>query len=148
MADEKQAYVLCDEGTFLARKGRLGLVALHAGDSALRNGYGAILVRRAPGGETRHAAGKRLLDWLTGPRGREVVRGYVVNGGRPFFLPDSRRRRGTDRGLTPRPCCHQIGLQPGGLRLLGPRAPRDQNARCTKKRQLVSWKDSVSWRIY
>jgi tungstate transport system substrate-binding protein len=88
IADEKRAYVLADEGTYLRLQKTLTLVPLVADDPALRNPYGAILVRESPGGAERHAAARRFVEWLAGPRARELVRGFAIDGRRPFFLPD------------------------------------------------------------
>jgi tungstate transport system substrate-binding protein len=88
VADEKGAYVLCDEGTYLASRGRRRLVPLVGSDPRLKNPYGGILPRAADGAADRFAAAKRFLDWLVSPRCRDLVRGFRVDGERAFYLPD------------------------------------------------------------
>ena len=94
IASEKQGYLLSDEGTWLSMKARLALVPLVAGDPALDNPYGAITVRASARGAARFAAAKRLVDWLTGPKARDLVRTFTVGGRRAFYLPGEARPAG------------------------------------------------------
>jgi tungstate transport system substrate-binding protein len=87
IADEKGAYTLTDEGTYLRMRRGLRLEPVLAEDPALRNPYGAILVKPS-GDSARAAAARRLYDWLTSDACRALVRGLAVDGGRAFFLPD------------------------------------------------------------
>lgn len=88
IADEKQAYVLTDRGTFLAYGRKVALAVLVEGDPALRNPYGAILVApaRNPNGNARGA--RRLLDYLTSPEGQRRIGAFQV-GGQSLFHPHS-----------------------------------------------------------
>jgi tungstate transport system substrate-binding protein len=88
IASEKRAYVLTDEGTFLRMRAKLALVPLVEGDPALRNPYGAIVVRQGARGADRFGAAKRFVAWLTGPKARAIVTSFLVDGKRAFFLPD------------------------------------------------------------
>ena len=88
IASEKKAYVLTDEGTFLKMQSKLALVSLFAGDPALKNPYGAIVVKESARGPARFAAAKRFIEWLTGPKAKALVQSFTVDGKRAFFLPD------------------------------------------------------------
>jgi tungstate transport system substrate-binding protein len=88
IADEKDGYALTDEGTFLKHRKRLRLVPLVAGDPALLNPYGVILVRPDPKRPEASAAARRFLEWTTSESARALVRAYRIDGERPFFLPD------------------------------------------------------------
>jgi tungstate transport system substrate-binding protein len=93
IADEKGAYVLADEGTYLRLRSTMRIVPLVTDDPVLKNPYGAILVRSS-GDTTRHAAAKRFVEWLAGARAQALVKGIVIEGRRPFFLPDERPSSG------------------------------------------------------
>jgi hypothetical protein len=49
---------------------------------------------RSSGDATRHAAAKRFVEWLAGPRAQALVKGFVIEGRRPFFLPDEQPSSG------------------------------------------------------
>jgi tungstate transport system substrate-binding protein len=89
IASEKRAYALTDEGTFLKMRKRLDVVALYSNGEALANPYGVIVVRKESDGEAseRFDAARRFADWLTGSRARELVRTFLVDGERAFYLP-------------------------------------------------------------
>jgi len=88
IADERRGYTLSDEGTYLKMRAQIALRPLFAGDAALRNPYGAILVRARPGADDVFAASRRFVEWLAGPAARALVRDFRVDGERPFYLPD------------------------------------------------------------
>jgi len=91
-ADEKQAYVLTDRGTFL--KYTLGgdlpisLVVLVEGDPRLANPYGLIPVNPKRFPHVRYQEARRLAEWLVSPRGQERIASYRLLGRRLFF-PDA-----------------------------------------------------------
>jgi tungstate transport system substrate-binding protein len=88
IADEKGAYTLTDEGTYLRMRKKLRLESVIAEDAALRNPYGAILVRPGDPSSSRADAARRFYDWLASEACRAIVRGLVIDGHRAFFLPD------------------------------------------------------------
>lgn len=87
MAHEKRAYVLSDRGTYLAFRSRVALDVLVAGDPALRNPYGAILVNPAKVPGVNAEGARRLLDHLTSPEGRAAIEGFRVEGEVLFHAP-------------------------------------------------------------
>jgi len=85
LANNRRAYVLTDEGTFLTLKGELELEMLYAGDSLrLLNRYGVMPVHNP----RRPAEADSLVNWLTDARGRGVIAGFgVAEVGRSLFIP-------------------------------------------------------------
>lgn len=86
IADEKQAYILTDRGTFLAYGRKIDLVVLVEGDPALRNPYGVILVNPARHPHVKAAMGRKLIDYLTSPEGQKRIADYR-KAGQVLFHP-------------------------------------------------------------
>lgn len=87
MADEKKAYTLTDEATFLQR--RLSLQPLLTGDPMLHNPYGIMLVSSSE----KKAAGKQLIDFLVSPEGQELIAAFGVDAyGKNIFQPSAKKR--------------------------------------------------------
>jgi tungstate transport system substrate-binding protein len=80
-ADQLDAYVLTDDGTFLHLSPRLALAVIVSADPVLINPYSYILPARA---RNREGA-RRFAAWLTGP-GQAIIRDYGQDRfGRPLF---------------------------------------------------------------
>ena len=88
MAASLGAYTLSDRGTWISFKNRQDLDIVFAGDPALFNRYGVMLVNPAKHPSVRQAAGMRFIDWITGPAGQAAIADYKINGEQLFF-PDS-----------------------------------------------------------
>lgn len=73
MADEKQAYLLTDRGTYLAQKDKLKLVPLVEGDPILINKYSVIVVSSKKHPELHEAEATKFADWLTSPEGKKLI---------------------------------------------------------------------------
>lgn len=82
MAFEKRAYILADRGTWLAYAARLDMDILVDGDAALRNPYGAILVRpdRAAAVDIEVTGARAFLDYLISPDGQRRIGAYRKQG--------------------------------------------------------------------
>lgn len=81
VAEERAAYALADEPSWLTMRanGRLaGLEVLLADDERLANPYSVLVAKEAP------AAAARFADWLAGPSGADVIRGFAIDGTAPF----------------------------------------------------------------
>lgn len=89
MAATLGAYTLTDRGTWLAFKNRQDLEIVFAGDRALFNPYGVILVNPARHPHVKQEAGMRFIDWITGTEGQTAIAGYKINGEQLFF-PDAK----------------------------------------------------------
>jgi len=79
------AYVLSDRATWASFQNRQNLVLLVAGDPALFNPYGSILVNPAKGPHIKAAEARIWHEWLTSGRGRAAIAGFKVQGEQLFF---------------------------------------------------------------
>jgi tungstate transport system substrate-binding protein len=90
MAASLGAYTLSDRGTWLSFKNPQELKILYAGDPALFNPYGVMLVNPAKHPAVKKDAGMAFIDWITGPDGQAAIADYKINGEQLFF-PNARR---------------------------------------------------------
>jgi tungstate transport system substrate-binding protein len=86
IASEKQAYVLCDRGTFLAFKDKIELDILCEGDSLLSNPYGIIAVNPERYPQVKYMEAMQLIAWVTSVEGQKIIREYQI-GGEVLFHP-------------------------------------------------------------
>lgn len=84
MANEKNAYTLCDRGTFLARTHNLNLEVIVEDDPSLLNYYSAIQVNPARYPEVKSDLSRQLTEWLCSPEGQELIGKFRVNEHRLF----------------------------------------------------------------
>ena len=87
-ANEKNAYTLTDNGTFLAYKGDLDLVPIVETGAMLLNVYSVIAIspERHPGTEIEMA--NNLVYFLVSPEMQELIGDYGVEEyGVPLFIP-------------------------------------------------------------
>jgi len=80
IADEKQAYVLCDRATFIAYKNKIGLVILSEGDPLLFNPYGVIAVNPDRYPHVKYMEAMQLIAWVTSVEGQKIIREYEIDG--------------------------------------------------------------------
>ena len=80
IANEKQAYVLCDRGTFIAYKNKIGLVILSEGDLLLFNPYGIIAVNPDLYTHVKYMEAMQLIAWVTSIEGQKIIREYKIEG--------------------------------------------------------------------
>jgi len=73
VANEKQAYILCDRSTFLAHAGALDLQILVEGDRTLHNPYSAITINVAKHPHTQHEAATRFAEYLLSPAVQQKI---------------------------------------------------------------------------
>jgi tungstate transport system substrate-binding protein len=92
LAAERGAYALTDRGTWIAFEakdhGKSGLTIISEGDQALRNQYSVILLP-ARCAKIRHAAAKKLEDWLLSKPGQKAIADFTVEG-KPLFTPNAK----------------------------------------------------------
>ncbi|GIO04656.1 tungsten ABC transporter substrate-binding protein [Brevibacillus reuszeri] len=87
MADEKKAYTLTDEATFLSRK--LGLQIVMQGDKSLLNPYGIIQVKSS----SKQEEGMQLIQFFTGEEGQKLIGEFgQATYGKGLFVPDAKKR--------------------------------------------------------
>ncbi len=91
-ADEKQAYILADRGTYIKYKfGRdvpIDLVVLCEGDPALANPYGVIPINPKKHPHVKYDLSKSFAEWLVSENGQTVIDNYRLLG-KQLFYPDA-----------------------------------------------------------
>ena len=91
-ADEKQAYILADRGTFIKYKyGRdlpIDLEILCEGDPELTNPYGIIPVSRAKHPHVQQELAEQFAKWLISPEAQRMINGYRFLN-KQLFYPDA-----------------------------------------------------------
>jgi tungstate transport system substrate-binding protein len=94
-ADEKQAYIMADRGTYIKYKfGRdvpIDLVVLCEGDPALTNPYGVIPIDPKRHPHVKYDLSKTFAEWLLSKKGQTVIDNYRLLG-KQLFYPDSLAR--------------------------------------------------------
>ncbi|HBY56871.1 MAG TPA: tungsten ABC transporter substrate-binding protein [Candidatus Atribacteria bacterium] len=85
IADERQAYVLCDRGTFLAYKGKIDLIILSEGDPLLFNPYGIMAVNPARYNQVKYMEAMQLIAWVTSVEGQKIIGEYKKEGEILFY---------------------------------------------------------------
>lgn len=96
VADERRGYTLSDAGTLAAFRHRVELVALRGEEPALRNVYHVIEIQPEGRPRLNVAGGHAFAEWITSPRGQEVIAAYHSRGpGAPYFV--------AARGVEPSP---------------------------------------------
>jgi tungstate transport system substrate-binding protein len=87
MADEKNAYTLVDEATYLSNKG--SLLVLQKGDSFLLNPYGVIQVKSTDKAEYV----EKFIQFLVGEEAQKLIGEFgKANYGKSLFVPDAKKR--------------------------------------------------------
>lgn len=91
-ADEKQAYILADRGTFIKYKfGRdvpIELDVLCEGDQMLANPYGVIPINPQKHPHVKYDLAEEFAHWLVSENGQSMIKGYRLLG-KPLFHPDA-----------------------------------------------------------
>ena len=80
IANEKQAYILCDRGTFLAYKDKIDLIILFEGDPLLFNPYGIMAVNPALYPQVKYIEAMQLIAWITSVEGQKIIKEYKKEG--------------------------------------------------------------------
>jgi len=86
MADQKQAYCLVDEATFLAAGDKVTLVTLLSGDEALVNRYVVIPVNPAKHPSVQSKDAETFAAWLVSQAGQMLIGAYKKDG-KTLFNP-------------------------------------------------------------
>jgi tungstate transport system substrate-binding protein len=87
MATEKRAYTLADRGTYNAfKKEKTDLKIVFEGERGLFNPYGIIAVNPARHPHVKYDLALKLIDYVTGPEGQQIIADYRVDGEPIFFI--------------------------------------------------------------
>jgi len=91
LAEEKQAYLLADRGTYIkykhGRKAGLDLGVLCEGDAVLANPYGVIPINPKTFPHVKYDLAEQFAKWLVSPKGQSVINDYKLIG-KQLFYPD------------------------------------------------------------
>ena len=84
MADEMNAYVLTDEGTWLKQSEKFQLVPLVRGADNLKNSYSVIVVNPAQHSAVNSKLASKFADFLISKQAQKLIANYKINGQRLF----------------------------------------------------------------
>jgi tungstate transport system substrate-binding protein len=97
MANEKLAYVLTDRGTYLSMRENLELAIAFEGSPDLLNPYALIAVSPAKYPDVNQAGARKLIEWMTSPRARDLVANFKVGGESLFHLFEEQPPAGSEK---------------------------------------------------
>ncbi|MFI3246769.1 MAG: substrate-binding domain-containing protein [Ferrimonas sp.] len=83
-ADQMDAYLLADRGTYLAFLDRVSSTITYEGAEALANPYQVILINQQKYPDLNHSGAQALSDWLVSEQGQQMINGFLVNGKQLF----------------------------------------------------------------
>lgn len=87
MANEKQAYILSDRGTYLAYLGKMNLDIVYEKDEILNNPYHIIMVNPENHPHIKTELAQKFINFITGEKGQGIIRAFRINN-KPVFYPD------------------------------------------------------------
>ena len=89
MANELNAYTLCDRATWLSAKDiSLAIICEHSPE--LLNYYGVIAINPAVHPQINAEGAKAFIDWILSKRGQELIAAFgVAEFGAPLFTPNA-----------------------------------------------------------
>lgn len=80
IANEKQAYIMTDRGTYLAYSSDLDLEIVVEGDQELFNPYGIIPVNPALHPHVKYQMAMALVGYITSQQGQKIISEFTVHG--------------------------------------------------------------------
>ena len=86
VADQKEAYILSDRGTFLFFQDKVDLEILIENEPRLNNPYTVITVNPARHPHINAKLAKRFSDWIVSETAQNLIAGYRVKGEQLFFV--------------------------------------------------------------
>ena len=87
MADEMNAYVLCDQATWLKQSDKYRLVPLLTGTDKLRNPYAVMVVDPSKHPSLNVKLAHSFVDFLISVETQNLIADYQING-HTLFHPD------------------------------------------------------------
>lgn len=85
MADERQAYILADRGTYLAYSGDIDLEIVNSGDPSLFNPYGIIPINPAYHNHVNYQMAMAFTGYVTSQQGQSLINNYKRYGEQLFY---------------------------------------------------------------
>ncbi len=91
-ADEKQAYLLADRGTYIkykyGKEPAIELDVLCEGDELLANPYGIIPINPEKHAHVQYDMAMKFAEWITSVKGQKMISEYRLMG-KQLFYPDA-----------------------------------------------------------
>ena len=85
MADQKQAYVLTDRGTYVTFKAKISLVPLVVASKDLMNPYGIMIVNPQKHPRINAKLAGAFVDFIISPEAQQIIRNYKIEGEQLFY---------------------------------------------------------------
>ena len=85
MADQMDAYVLSDRGTYLRFKEQLSRVPLVTSGTSLRNDYGIIVVDPQKNSSIKHQLAQAFVDFMISAEAQQLIQDYTIEGEQLFY---------------------------------------------------------------
>ncbi len=90
MANERQAYTLTDEATYLSMADKQNLEVIVRGDEILFNPYGVIAINPEKHPDVNFEGANAFISFITGEKGQDIISDFGVEKfGKPLFTPDA-----------------------------------------------------------
>lgn len=90
IANQRDAYIVCDRATYLAQRASLSLVILLEGDPDLLNVYSVMQVNPDRLDLVNGPGGKAFADFMVSDRAQQMIADFVdESSGEPLFVPDA-----------------------------------------------------------
>ncbi len=86
MANQMEAYILSDRGTYLKFKEKIDLIPLITSAENLQNRYGIIVVNPQKHSSINSKLAQRFVDFIISPKAQRLIRDYKIDG-EPLFFP-------------------------------------------------------------
>jgi len=87
LADQKQAYMLLDRGTWISAEHDVALTILVQGNPSLFNYYSIMAVNPATHPSTHYVEAMALIAWVTSVEGQKIIGDFKMDG-KVLFHPD------------------------------------------------------------
>ena len=90
IANQRDAYIICDRATYLAQGAGLSLTLLVEGDPVLLNVYSVMQVNPDEFDLVNGPGGKAFADFMVSEKAQQMIGAYVdKKSGKPLFTPDA-----------------------------------------------------------
>lgn len=104
MGNEKKAYVLTDEATYLSWRNKIDLKEVVKGDKILFNPYGVIAVNPEKYPAIHHKAATAFIDFITGIEGQSIIYTFGKDKyGKALFTADAIPAEKLEAATAPKP---------------------------------------------
>ncbi len=85
MADQMNAYVLSDRGTYLKFKKKIRLIPLVTSSESLRNPYGIMVVNPQKHPSIHSELAQTFVDFIISAAAQQLIRDYKIDGEQLFY---------------------------------------------------------------